>query len=833
MIIGYKHPHITQVEKIIVIVFLLGGSSKALSTQLPQRPSLRVVPLVSDKPCDKERKVTPQLLSVHVNALNTNNEYLFLLRDCGSVLAAVDDLEEMRIITDGRPTVEYDGRRYVLLNSFPGLTFRLSERAQKIFLEGEPYIFRRTVIDLDRAPVRAPDPVANGAFLGYNYSFGGTRNSRISFTQNYDLGFFGPWGTIANRFVIVDPSIKSAFGRRLVRSNTTYEYQFINKNSTLRIGDIFGFGGSWGSSPAMLGIQYGSNFTLHPNRGVLPVTNFDFDLRRRASIGVNSYPLWIDSPQRRYYEQMLTQQQVNIRAFTLSALHGPVSLINVPNTIENRSLLLMTTDIERSFFYSQKPDYYGRRLLREGISDFSYELGLARNDPISDRYSGFAASATHRYGLSNFFTIEGHGEIQQERAAIGGNIGWAVPYIGSVSGTIAYSTLKSGVDGFMDSIAVENTIGRLGYQLFYTRTDASYRPSVTGIPNKIALGGGLSFPLLGGQLSLGRSKQVFHQAANGINQQYSESIGYNLPLPLGMQLFLLGTQSKRERKDYSLNAILNIPLLIFGDGRNGNVQIDYGKNKDQEYRSRIRGNYNFSTNNQPISISASQGISNPEESSLGANWVGSKFAINSEINRIGNLYAHATTISGGIVAMAKKLFFTQSVGNSFALLRLGKDYENVRVNSSVADSDGDILIPNLTAYHQNILPLDLRDYALGMQPENTFFDVVTQHRAGTIFKPSIKARRDALITVKVKKGNNELAFLPLGAYGKIEGNDENFPVGDEGLIYVYGVFDKFDINLRYRGEKCSLSIELPPLSKKDQFDDTPEIGPLICQGISL
>src|SRR4029077_5350631 len=81
-------------------------------------------------------------------------------------------------------------------------------------------------------------------------------------------------------------------------------------------------------------------------------------------------------------------------------------------------------------------------MLKQGLHDFSYEAGYLRRNysNVSNDYGDFAAVATHRYGMTNWLTLEGHAEAMADRGNLGGVVQVTMPVLGLVGVGGAVST---------------------------------------------------------------------------------------------------------------------------------------------------------------------------------------------------------------------------------------------------------------------------------------------------------------------------------------------------------------------------------------------------------
>ncbi len=87
------------------------------------------------------------------------------------------------------------------------------------------------------------------------------------------------------------------------------------------------------------------------------------------------------------------------------------------------------------------------------MHDFSYEAGFLRRDYAieSNDYGDWAAVATHRYGVTDWLTLEGHAEAMADRGNLGGVVQVTMPVLGlvgvggAVSGGARHRQARQGV----------------------------------------------------------------------------------------------------------------------------------------------------------------------------------------------------------------------------------------------------------------------------------------------------------------------------------------------------------------------------------------------------
>ena len=107
---------------------------------------------------------------------------------------------------------------------------------------------------------------------------------------------------------------------------------------------------------------------------------------------------------------------------------------------------MITRDILGNEQVLTQPFYVTPRLLKQGLHDYSYELGFERRNfgAESNNYGRPVAIGTHRYGITDQFTGEVHAELLGHQQAVGLGGVLLSPAIGVFSGSFAIEPQQKG-----------------------------------------------------------------------------------------------------------------------------------------------------------------------------------------------------------------------------------------------------------------------------------------------------------------------------------------------------------------------------------------------------
>jgi len=798
--------------------------------QAPSRAAVRVVALEPD-PCD-EAALSELLLDTIVNGHATGREIVFLQRPCGAVLAPVRELAALRIVTQGRPTVEVAGEPYLLMNAFPGLSFRLDEENARMVIEGEPFIFVPTVIDIDMPRGSPALPAAPGALFNYGlFAFGTLDGAAQRQTlQNYQLTLFGPPGVLDSQVLLLG----SSGSVQPFRVFTTYTNDDEEQLRSLRLGDVFSRGGAWGAVRPLGGVQLARNFSLQPQLITTPVTTLDVAVRRTAALSLNGSSLFEDPA------ELGALYFGNLGAVP----YGPVQVVNLPAGYSNRRLRLRAQQQAGAPQVDLQSDFYSLGLLRGGLRDYSYEVGLNRRDFIGDSYQNLVGSGTERFGLTQWLTLEAHGEASERRQAAGLALTTALPYAGVLETSFAGagSIPEGGGISRLWSAALVNVYDRFGYRLSYRHLTRGFvLPTFEdGARTRDQLQASVSARAPGGTAFVGYSQTRTYAGADPLRNPASHFLftGYSASLLRRISLSVFVGRSLSTPRDTAVSAALSIPFTLFNslDERGEyatQAQLAVRQDDNRQTRADVQLGRAFVDGDSTYNVEASQSVAGSDFTALYGNWLHPRFSASAQLSRGARGEAYSAGATGALAFIGGRLLASRPIGNSFALVRLGEDYAGTHVNTLPADSRGDVLVPDLAAYVDTPLQLDPRELPLSFQPESLSFTARAPFRSGVIVTPKLALKRDALAKMVVRENGMHVP-APIGSYATIEGREEEFPVGDGGLVYFYGIGEVTTFRFHVRDGGCIVRLVLPPPARAgvEALAAIPELGPYVCEGVS-
>lgn len=696
----------------------------------------------------------------------------------------------------------------VRLNSLQGLHVDYDASHQTVSLIAPLQLLKLATTVLETSTTRRAVATASAGML-LNYDLYGTygehdTNSLSAFTE---LRAFNQYGVFSTTSLAQDSSFDNGTGNapnHWVRLDTSWSTSFPDSLRTLRVGDTLTDALSWSRPTRIAGLQFGTNFALQPYLVTAPLPSF---------IGSATLPSDI-------------QLYVNgLRRFSGQVPAGPFQLNTLPNINGAGNAQVVLTNALGQTTTLNFSLYGEHQLLRQGLSDWSTEIGFVRENYGLESFDyghDLTGSGTLRYGISNAFTAEAHGEVTNGLSNAGAGGVWLLGSTGGiVSGSWAHSQ-HAGQSGEQYSLGYNWSSERLNLGVNGTRASGSYRDVATlygsTIPRLSAQAfASYNFDRLGNMgvsyLDLSYPQQSTNRYANaywyksiGRSLSLNFSISQDLNIRRNRTVFLLATlaldhnltvsgglQRTSDRNGLNLNATQPVPSqggfgwrasLNQGDGQNGGQgELDY------------LGRYG----------QVSAGVYDVSQTRYG--------------------YASAM---GSLVLMGGDVFAARQINNGFAVVSTD-GIAGVPVslqNNPVGTTNrrGLLLVTPLNSYQNNKISINPMDLPADVNISRVNAEATPTDRAGTLVKFGITPIRAASIILVDAAGK----ALPLGSQVSLHGqHGESALVGFDGAVYLDTLQAHNVLDVETPAGACRASFDY-----HKQGDGIPQIGPLTCHQVS-
>jgi outer membrane usher protein len=768
------------------------GPANAQSSATERAPSLLPALLAPDA---KDEEL---LLQVDVNAQALADTVLVLRDRNGKIAVPVDSLDRWRL---RRPDIAprfHDGIPYYPLDAIAGVTYTYDAARQRLTISAPPGAFTDTRFANAAVAYPPPTPSQLGAFFNYNL-FGSRASDESQYAGQFEAGVFSSYGVLIGGLLAQD----NAGARSTVRLGTTWTSDFPEQLTTLHVGDAINVPGAWGRAVQFGGVQYGTNFATQPGYITFPSL---------AANGQAALPSTVDV----FVNNALVAQR--------PVPPGPFSITNIPTVNGNGDVQLVVRDLFGREQVISQPFYASVNLLKEGLNDYSYEVGFERQNfgVASSDYGPAIASATFSRGLTDQLTGQVHAELMPGLADGGIAANYLINEIGVASASAAVSGGGSG-GGALGGVGFQRQTGQLSVNAQAQWTSTGF--SEIGVTSQAPLPLRQLSASLGYQMDSFGSTNVTYVAQDFRTQPnvHVLSLGYTVGLGRWAFMNLSAAKTYGASGGIAFGASVTIPLddrTLAGVAYNGT-------------RSSTQGNSSDTSLTLQRSLPAGEGYGyrvvghtdgDVQASASYQNNIGT-YTVNAA--RFQGATAAQVNILGGIGIVGDHPFLSREISDSFGVVRVA-DYPNVTVlqdNQPVGrtDADGYAVLPFLRAYDVNRVSIDQQDLPLDAQLDKLKIEAVPYYRSGLLFDFPVRRSHGATLHMHLDDG----APMPSGGIVQVVGRDEDFPVALNGEAYVTGLEQQNRLRATWKGHSCEFEVAFPPSA-----EPLPDLGTFVCHGVA-
>lgn len=736
------------------------------------------------------------LVQVDVNRQGLN-ETVIVLREGGRLYFAREDLERWRLKLPPVEPLMHNGQAYYPISDLPGASFVLDERRQSLAVSAGPEAFSETSSALRGTAATDAVLPQPGGFLNYALS---ASHTQADDTRNgiFEGGYFSRYGVLTSG--LLAPELESASG--WVRLDSTYTVDFPERLETLRLGDSVTRGGAWGLPVRFGGLQYGTKFGVQPGFIPFPVA---------TALGRAALPSTVDVL---INNALVTRREVP---------PGPFSIANIPVVTGAGDVQVVVRDLlGREQIYTQ-PFYGTRELLRQGIADYSVELGALREQfgLQSSDYGEAIGVGTYRRGLTDALTGELRAEAAHSANSAGASVSFLAGGLGVANASLAASE-SPGDSGRLLGLGFERSTQALSFAVQTETSSRGFRQAgmLEGeLPLKRRSIANIGIPFgAAGTLSFTHAMQAFYER----DDLEISTLSYSLPLGSFGQLGVSAIHTSGASGGDALFATLAVPLgsatsasAGFERTRPSGGRADSLATLALQKSLPLGEGYGYRLQERGENLYGSFALAGP---------VGT-YEVEAVRPEAGDT---ATRISarGGLGSAGGHVFASREITDSFAVVKVA-DFPGVRVlqDHQVAartDDDGYAVLPRLRAYDRNPIGIDPMDLPFDSRLGSLQINATPYYRSGVYVDFPVRRIRAATLRVVLEDGSD----LPSGALARVAGHSEAFPVALRGEAYLEGLEEKSRVVFSWKGQSCEIDLSLP---KGDP--PLPDLGTHVCKGI--
>ena len=721
-----------------------------------------------------------------------------LLRSEDRLFVGAQDLRLWRLGLPNTNPLTFYGEEFYALDALLGLTYKLDESTQMLTVQVPPGLFDATFLNGKKIDFSAPSVQSSGGFVNYDvlasHKLGRTMTNGL-----LELGRFGTWGTAQTRILALDLNKQAS----AIRLDSTWTRDKPMELASLRFGDAISGRSSWGGAVRFGGVQWATNFSTQPGFVTFPLPGISGEAALPSTV-----ELYVD----------------NLLRMRHQVPSGPFSIQDLPVTNGQGDARLVVSDILGREQVITQPFFTNSRLLKQGLQEYSYELGFVRRNfgIDSNNYGRPLAVGTYRQGITKKFTGEIHGEVLGNQQAGGLGVVLLLQDAGVFSSSLAMSNSEKGVGGLL-GLGFSRQSGNFGFgvntQLAGQRfAKLGLRPEELAPRHISQIFANLATTALG-SFAANYTQQAFRDREENkiVSGTYAREVGSLGNLSVSVTRSLSGDSKTIFDLNFSMmlgkRTTANISTLAKPGNQQATLQLS---------RSRPAGN--------GIGYRLVAGLDDSDQ----------REAEVSLQNEVGNYTLVAAqsqgqtafrgSASGGVAFLGGSYFFSRRITDSFAVVQV-PGYSGVGIysdNQLVASTDGkgNALLPGLRPYQKNSVRIEQADIPFDTRVDVLQLDAVPYFRSGLVLKFPVKRSRGALLTVVLENGEP----LPAGAQVQIiEGNileNELFPTGMKGEVYLTGLEADNWVRVTLKEQSCEFALSFP-----ETTDPLPHLGTYTCTGV--
>ncbi len=723
----------------------------------------------------------------------------FLVRDGDDIWIKKEDIEKTDLREGLGKEVEFEGERYISLKSIPGISFTVDESEAALKTSAAPHLFKSQSISLTyERPYSVIYPRDKSAFLNYGVLYddeGPLTNVsteigvRVSdylalSTFNYD---------------------KTEDDEKWARLLTSVRMDDRADSRTLIFGDFAAEGGALGSSRILGGLSLSKNYSINPYFLRYPSLSLSGAVETPSEMEV-----YVN-------DQLVGRRRLNPGEFVLS---------DVPATVGLGEAKIIIKDIYGRQMVVPTPFYYSDRLIKKGLHEYSYNIGLERKDlGIEDfSYGGLEFLAFHMYGFSNKFKGGYALETGSDVINVGPTAAFPLPFGGVLDAAFSFtrgdgeSGYGGGVDYLFRSKGLTAAVSLRGLSKEFS--SLSLAPSDDKPETQFNAALGLSGGKKLGSASLDYSMSQMHigEDAERWAVSYNKSLFRDLALFARLSTTDTGDDANREAflgLHYSFDKDIS-GALSYTDREDDRIKkAGIQKNLPLEggfgFRAEEESHEEYADRRAELQYQNDYGLYGLDYMNLNEN----------ENYRL--------IMSGGIGYVDGTRFLSRPIRDSFAKVKVG-ELEGVRVSHygnvvTRTNAKGQAIVPVMQSFHDNRIGIDTDDIPMGYNIPATSMYINPPYRSGSVLRFEAGKVQGFFGIVSVfaegKAVPVEFSIMRIMANGLVI----------EGLIGKGGEFyfenapsGTHPARVFYAGRECDFKITIP-----ESEEMMLNLGELICK----
>lgn len=735
-------------------------------------------------------------LEVGLNGQEPGQVALFLREPDGRLLASEKEISNWRLRAPTQEAVAYQGEQYIPLDTLSGLSYHVDDDRQIVTIDAEASLFDPVILDGTKSRYVPAPPPPWGGFLNYDL-VAANGNGPTTLSGLFEASLFGPAGAGVVSFLERHENRQT----QSIRLDTTWTADDPQDARSFRVGDsITGASAWWGGALRFGGIQWSSNFATRPGLITMPLPSI---------AGEAAVPSTLDV----YVNDSLRSRN--------DVPGGVFRIDDVPVITGEGDIRLVVRDLLGRETVVSESYYASPSLLRAGLQNYSFEAGVAREDygVTSNSYGRPLMVGTDRWGLTNWLTAEVHSEILRDQQTLGVAGALLLSNFGVLSASAADSHSEQG-QGHLFNLGFDRAARRVSFganveyaSQEFTRLGLSPGEAIPRLKSQV-------YGIIGlgraGSLSISRTQEDYRDSPTIQILSARDSINIGGLGYLTLSVLRTSATTRDTMIALSLTHSVNARTIASatttsdtgGTGTELDLQQSLPAGRGIGYR-----------------VTADTGETRAADATLDLQ--GDEGTYEIEARRQSGATFTQASASGGFAILADHVFASRRIDNSFAVAQVGSepDVRIYRENQLIGETDahGYLLVPGLRAYEDNVIRVEQADLPLDVTVDNMQVQAVPYFRSGVILRFPVARPRGALLLVQLDNGEP----LPAGAFVQVSGQEEQFPSGLRGEVYVTGLADSNELRANWTDKSCKFV-----MSYSQTDDPLPRLGPYVCKSVS-
>jgi outer membrane usher protein len=736
-----------------------------------------------------EINLRPSLFAVSVNGSAPGEPIVLLMKDAGAIYAPEAALRAWRLKL-WSPVFNRDEIQYYKLQGVHGLDVEIVEATQTLKLTASPDLLQSTTWSAFSNQVAPMTSSATGGFFNYDV-VAQTLSGKSALNGLFELGLFAPSGIATSTFVARLDNHRAD----LTRLETSWTSQNPDTMQFLRLGDSISRGGLGSYPVRFAGIHLARDFSTQPGFVTIPLPT----IRGKSEV-----------------QSVVDLYVNNVIAGTRELPPGPFSIESVAVVTGGGEVAVVVRDLLGREILLKERYYTSRDLLRSKLSDYSIEAGFLRRGfgRSSFDYGAPMVSATYRYGFTDGFTGEVHGEASPDVQMAGAGVSMVVGNIGVVNASTSVSHSDRGTGGRYE-LGFESRTPYISYGVLAEVFDNDFvtvgNSGAEFPPARLTVQAFAAIPVDFGSLSLSYIRRDSREARDVEFLSLSASIG----------LGRWGAISVMARKSLSGPAIdaLSVAVTVPIGAR---ASASVGSELSQADLTRL---------SLQKSVPAGEGIGFRVAAQIGElDRLDGRLSYQSDFGRydvdvswVDSKVGLRVSTSGGFGRVGDESFASRRLTQSFATVKVG-EYAGVRVyadNQLVGqtDSSGTAIIPRLRPFENNSVRIEISDLPIDTLIDASELKVRPFDRSGISLDFGVRPARSAIATLVLQDGQP----VPVGASVSLQGAAERSTVAPGGEIYLTDLAGATSGIASWHGGSCAFKVDYI-----EDREAQPRLGPVAC-----